>query len=106
MRGPTRSLCSDTEAPDYAIGGSKALDLDHRALAAQILAVQPRVEKTTAAPLVVKDKVFVGISGGEGLRALGLSRANRYPAARTRCCALRGDLANRSIERRSFTKLA
>ena len=62
-------------------------------------------ETTTGAPLVVKGEVFVGISGGEG-SALGLSRANRYPAARTRGCALQGDLANRSIERRSFTKLA
>jgi hypothetical protein len=106
MRGPTWSLCSDTEAPDYAIGGSKALDLDHRALAAQILAVQPRVEKTTAAPLVVKGEVFVGIRAGRWASTLGLSRANRYPAARTRGCALQGDLANRSIERRSFTKLA
>jgi hypothetical protein len=105
MRGPTWSLCSDTEAPTTQSAVRKRSTLII-ALAAQILAVQPRVEKTTAAPLVVKDKVFVGISGGEGLRALGLSRANRYPAARTRCCALRGDLANRSIERRSFTKLA
>jgi hypothetical protein len=61
---PTWSLCSDTEAPRLRKGRSKALDLDHRALAAQILAVQPFVEKTTAAPLVVKGEVFVGISGG------------------------------------------
>ena len=49
---------------------SKPTCLDHRALAAQILAVQPFWRNDNGAPLVVKGKVFVGISGGEmGLHA-------------------------------------
>jgi hypothetical protein len=86
---PTCRFAQIRKLPDDAIGGSQALDLDHRAVAGQILAAQPLGETTTAAPLAVKGKVFVGISGGEMSFRARAEQSEPLSGANARLCPCR-----------------
>ena len=82
-----RSAAQIAKAPDNAIGGPQALDLDHRPLAAQILSVQPLGDNpiSSVAVEIIEPSRRLGkiarawrddqLSRNRGLLAEGLKRA-------------------------------
>jgi transposase-like protein len=107
---------ADQLRPRFEKLGRLMDEAEHDVLAYMTFAAQHRTKLHSTNPLerlnkeVKRRADVVGIFPNQEsiVRLAGavLSRANRYPAVPTLGCALPGDLANRSIERRSFTKLA